>query len=177
MGFKSSYAARSCAAHIYEDHMRTALLLLAALAASFAVRAQALTYEAVRLSEAFLEATWATQEQAKPIIISGLEAHLRQSGASDKVSTVFSRELAKALNRDNVGKAVAAFLSQALTVEETRDLSAFLQSSLGRKYLALSRDMSTNATYLGQLVKPACEATRLELSASERRSIEAVCGR
>ena len=122
-----------------------------------------------------MESTWVTQEQALPTIIAGAEAQLRKNGVSDQVATVFARELRKALNRDNVGKAMAAFLTQTLSTAGAQDLHAFLQTSLGRKYLAVSREMGSSPAFIAHLLKPACEASMRELNANDRKSLDQLC--
>lgn len=157
--------------------MRTSLSVLLLAALPVVAPAQSVTYESVRLSELLLDETWSVQEQTIPTVIAALEAQLRQGGASDRVTTVFPREVRKALTRENIGKATAVFFSQKLSIEETRDLTAFMQSTLGRKYLSLSREMAGNSGFIAQILKQACSNSARELDASDRRALEPVCGR
>ena len=150
--------------------------LLLSLLTPLTAQSQSITYEAVRLSEIFLDSTWSSQEQSIPLLIAGIEAQLRQAGASERVATVFPRELKRSLNRDNLGKAFAAVLSQQLTSDESKDLIAFLQSSLGRKYLSLSKEITNSPAFSAQLFKPACDQVTSQLSSSEKVVLQSFCG-
>jgi hypothetical protein len=51
----------------------------------------------------------------------------------------------------------------------------FLESSLGRKYLQLSKESPTSTLFAVGFIKQACEAAGRDLDPDDKRSIERAC--
>ena len=71
---------------------------------------------------------------------------------------------------------MATIISRSLSTEEAKDLIAFLQSSLGKKYLQLAHEMTNSKGFTAQLFKPACEASAKQLDITEFKQLQSLCG-
>jgi hypothetical protein len=139
--------------------------------------AQNVPFEAVRIADALGESGWQSVEQALPVLISGLQNQLKTEGATEKASTVLSTEIRRSLTRDNVVRAIAQGLTDKFSEAELKELSAFLQSKLGRRYLQFIKDSASDQKYLAPILKQACDAATSQLDLFERGSINGTCGR
>ncbi len=94
-----------------------------------------------------------------PTVVAGIEAQLRATGTSEKFSKVFAAELGKAMNRESLTKAYAQVITNSMSVQDAKDITSFLQTSLGKKYLDLGQALSSNMNYVKPIFKEACLAT------------------
>jgi hypothetical protein len=63
-----------------------------------------------------------------------------------------------------------------MNTEEIKELSAFLQSAAGKKYLQLNKDLSTDPSFVAPMLRQACEASARQLNDYERGTIARACG-
>lgn len=137
--------------------------------------AQSVSFESVRLAEILVEGTQQSMDQALPIVVAGMEAELRKRGATERATLVLSQELRGVFTRENVTKDMATFLSQRLSPAEAKDLAAFLQSSLGRKYVQLSKAASDGTSLSRRLIEQACEAAIGKLDREDSKGLAGMC--
>jgi hypothetical protein len=155
--------------------MRT-LLAAIALAASTLVNAQQASVESVRLADVLIEASWPTMNQMMPVVIAGLAAQIRAGGKATPASEVFIEELHKAfLDRDTVARGLAVALSQQYSTQELLEITAFMQSPTGRKYLQFSTDPRATTAFIAPVLKQACERARPRLGDAGRAELNPVC--
>lgn len=142
------------------------------------VGAQPVAFESVRLADTILESGWSTVEQSLPLIISGIEAQLKANGVTERAARVFGEELRLSMSRDNLSKVYALAVTAKFTPEEIREVSTFLQSKSGLKYLSLSKDFAANPAFSQPIAKQACNAAAQRLdSGTDRSSLSSVCSR
>jgi hypothetical protein len=134
---------------------------------------QPITYEAVRLGEILVESGWSSLKAALPFLASGLSAQLRVAGVSEQAASALSREFSRAMTRESVGKAYALLISQQLTPDEARDLAAFLQTALGKKYLHM--DLASNRSVVKPILRSICDSAIASLAAPEARELRGAC--
>lgn len=155
--------------------MKIRACFLALLIIPFHAYPQKTTYEAFKLSELMLNATWTTTQASLPILISGIQTQLLNEGVSKQTADIYAEELQKRLNREVFSKALAIYFSSALSVEEIDEVASFLKSRVGKKYLALSQDMMNNSSFVAAIMKPACDETFRRISKPEQHSLKALC--
>lgn len=156
--------------------MSRRLLAAAALAASTLANAQQASLESIRLADLLIEASWPTMNQMMPMVIAGFTAQVRASGKATPASEVFIEELRKAfLDRDTVARGFAVALSQQYSTQELLEITAFMQSPTGRKYLRFSTDPRATTAFIAPVLKQACDLARPRLSAAEQAELNAVC--
>lgn len=152
------------------------LLAAVALATSTLANAQQASLESIRLADVLVEASWPTMVQMMPVIIGGLTAQVRASGKATPASEVFIEELRKAfMDRDAVARGLAVALAQQYSTQELLEISAFMQSPTGRKYLRFSSDPRATTAFIAPVLKQACDLARPRLSAAEQVELNSVC--
>ena len=142
-----------------------------------AVGAQPVSFDSVRLADAIMASNWSSVEQALPTLIAGLESQMRASGVSERASKVFGEELRQSMSQDNLSRVIATVVTAKFTPDETRELSAFLQSKVGQKYLSINKDFSANPAYFGPIIKQACNGAVQRLQTTDKSSMSSICSR
>lgn len=156
--------------------MSRRLLAAAALAASTLANAQQASLESIRLADVLIEASWPTMVQMMPMVITGLTAQVRSRGKASPASEVFIEELHKAfLDRDTVARGLAVALAQQYSTQELLEITAFMQSPTGRKYLRFSTDARATTAFVAPVLKQACDLARPRLGAADQAELNSVC--
>lgn len=145
------------------------------LAGSGGVQSQTVSFDAVKLADVFISNSWEGIAPLLEAAVAKLEVDLRNQGATEKAAKVLSDSLAQSMNKDNMNRAMAEMISERLNPAEQRELMTFLQSSLGQKYLSLSKGGEANTRFLGSIFKQACESANAQLGFFDRGSINRAC--
>ena len=155
-------------------HYLASSLLFALSAAS----AQPVSFDSVRLADTLMESSWSSLEPILPVVIAGIENTLKTNGFTEHASKVYGEELRRIMSKDNFSRAVAVTVTAKFSPEEIRDISVFLQSKVGLKYLSLNKELASNTEVLLPLVKQACRSTVERLkSAADQTSMRDTCAR
>jgi hypothetical protein len=129
------------------------IIFLVAILLSSNSYAQTARDDSRELSAFLVEDTWKTMEQILAAAITGLEVQLRNTGATDKAAKVFSEELRRSFNKENMTKALALLYSENFTTEETKELLAFLRSELGQRYTRINGDSNNSLKHITFMLK------------------------
>nr|WP_315192456.1 hypothetical protein [uncultured Albidiferax sp.] len=140
------------------------------------VGAQSVSFESVRLADTIMESGWSAVEQSLPLMISGFEAQLKAGGVTERAARVFGEELRLSMSRDSMSKIYAIAVSAKLSPQEIREVSTFLQSKSGLKYLSLNNDFAANPAFIQPIAKQACNSAAQRLdSGTDKSSLSSIC--
>ena len=151
------------------------ILLIGAIQFSGQVLAQNVSYEAFRLADIFVQSNWQAIDQSMPAISAMLEKQMTANGSSDDLPKLYAVKFRAALSRDNIAKVVAQLLTQKLTTQEITEVSAFMQTNAGKKYLGISSEFSKNTQLIVPIFQQACRDADLEVSAADKRGLRLFC--
>jgi hypothetical protein len=149
-------------------------LFAASCLGAIGVRAQSVTFESVKIAETLVAANWAQLEPIFQVVFSTLETNIKSAGATENASKVFVSEMQKAINKEGVAKEYAKLIAAKFSAEEQRELFVFLNSGTGQKFLALSRQSSTDE-FMAPMVKQACAGANSQLGFFDRGSLNRLC--
>lgn len=136
---------------------------------------QAVSYESVKLADYFVQNTWESVQGSLPLMVAGVEHRLNGNGVSSEQSKAFANNLTKALSRDNFTKAIAQLLTKKLTPTEIVELTGFMQSNIGRKYLMINSEVAGDAKIFTPIFQQACDETKKGFESAARSNLDAFC--
>ena len=140
------------------------------------VFAQNISYDSVRIAELWTESTTQIVDNLLPSLIITIEANLKSSGGTEKGSKALAEAIRNVFTTDNLSRVVAQMISDKLNPDDQRQLLVFLQSPLGKKFLLINKETTSDTKYLTPLFKQACDAAKGQLGFFDRGSLNSICG-
>ncbi|MCB4359682.1 DUF2059 domain-containing protein [Quatrionicoccus australiensis] len=131
--------------------------------------------DAAIAANAITEHSWKTTESSMPFVIANMENVIRNNGATENAAKALSAEVSKAFSRESITRILAENLRSELTVEELRELSAFVESSAGKKYLRINFETEATQKMLKPIMREACKAVNQQLGFFDRGSLHKIC--
>lgn len=148
---------------------KTILMVVAAISTQYAM-AQNVSFEAYKIADVFMKSSGQTLTVMMPLLAQKLESEFLGKGVSADSAKRFGSEL-KGLGPADFTKAYAVHVSENYSADEQRTLLNFLDSEVGRKYVASLNPESSMAQAIGQsLFREACKRAKLT-----SRDIQGVC--
>ena len=157
--------------------MKSFLKILASLLFTSCAFAQSVSYDAVKTAESWVNSSW-EEEMGKAWSAMSLEMErqFKENGVSDQASKIWVEELRRSFTKENFSRALAPALTEKFNPDELKELNTFIQSNLGKKYLRLNKDLSSDPRFIAPFLKQSCDATKSRLGLFNRGNIDRVCG-
>jgi hypothetical protein len=150
-------------------------ILLLAAAPLFGTSAQAQNQQSDQLAAIFIESNWEQAESMLSAMVPALGSQMREAGFSEKITKTFLSEVTKGLTREVMQKWMSAAIGDTLNEDETKEVVKFFQSTLGKKYLGLSRSVAGDTRFINPVIKLACERTLATAGADEAGKLGSAC--
>lgn len=110
-----------------------------------------------------------------PVMMAGLQANLKQQGASDGAAQVLVEEIRQQVTKEAFTAVMAEEISRSFSESELRELHSFLVSPLGKKYLEFGAKWSVDGQRFLPLVKRACNASKARLKPFDWGTLNRFC--
>ena len=139
--------------------------------------AQNVSYDAVKFAETWVNSSWEEgMGKAWPSISLQMETQFKENGVSDQATKIWMEEFRRSFTKENFSRALAPALTEKFSPDELKELSTFIGSNLGKKYLQLNSTLSTDPRFIALFLKQTCDATKSRLALNSRGNIDRVCG-